>query len=295
MSGALNDRTVDYDTHEFAVEEYAESRKWRLFRRPFVRAIERKFIGQAAVVSTVSPGIARRLDTLYRLQGATLVIRNTPPYEEVPFRETRDHIRVLYHGAVIANRGIEATIDSIPLWRREISLTIRGPENRELGQDLRRRVAALGVEDRVHLVPALPMTDLVREAAAYDIGFFALPGHSQHNQFALPNKLFEYIMACLAICVSDLPEMASLVLQYDCGTTIATIEAGAIAAAVNSLTPDRIDRFKRNALSAARELCWEQESKPLLNAYGEALKRASGSHHNDLIRAGKPVDQHFRK
>ena len=56
-----------YDTHEFAVEEYAESLKWRLLQRPMVSAIERQFIGDAAVVSAVSSGIAERLDKLYRL------------------------------------------------------------------------------------------------------------------------------------------------------------------------------------------------------------------------------------
>ena len=57
------------------------------------------------------------------------------------------------------------------------------------------------------------MTALVREASAYDVGLFALPGNSRHNEFALPNKFFEYVMAGLALCVSDLPEMARLVRQ----------------------------------------------------------------------------------
>ena len=111
------------------------------------------------------------------------------------------------------------------------------------------------------------MTALVREAAQFDVGFFALPGHSRHNEFALPNKFFEYVMAGLALCTTDLPEMARLIREYDLGVTIAAVEPNAIAAAVNALDPDRIDRFKRNALRAARELCWERESERLVAAY----------------------------
>jgi glycosyltransferase involved in cell wall biosynthesis len=90
----------------------------------------------------------------------------------------------------------------------------------------------------------------------------------------LPNKFFEYVMAGLALCASDRPEMARLIQQYDLGVTIAAVEPKAIAAAINALDPDRIDRFKRNALAAARELCWERESERLVGAYSAALAHA---------------------
>jgi glycosyltransferase involved in cell wall biosynthesis len=264
-----------YDTHEFAVEEYAENPKWRLMSRPTVSAIEEKFIGDAAVVSAVSAGIAEGLDKLYRLPRPTLIIRNTSAFEEVPFRPTRrDRIQVLYHGIVVPNRGIEASIDSVILWRPEITLTIRGPENPAFSPALRERIAALGLEHRVRLAPPVPMTALVREAALFDVGFFALPGHSQHNEFALPNKFFEYVMAGLALCTTDLPEMARLIRQYELGVTIAAVEPEAIAAAINALEPDCIDCYKRNALVAARELCWERESQRLVGAYGAALAQS---------------------
>ena len=261
-----------YDTHEFAVEEYAEKLQWRILRRPMVSAIERQFIGNAIVVSAVSTGIAERLDSLYRLPRPTLTIRNMPAFEHVPFRPTRrDRIQVLYHGIVAPNRGLEAAIDSVAFWRPEITLTIRGPENPAFSPALRERIAARRLEHRIRLAPPVPMTALVREAAPFDVGFFALPGHSRHNEFALPNKFFEYVMAGLALCITDLPEMARLIREYDLGVTIAAVEPKAIAAAVNTLDPDRIDRFKRNAVCAARELCWERESERLVGAYSEAL------------------------
>jgi glycosyltransferase involved in cell wall biosynthesis len=117
------------------------------------------------------------------------------------------------------------------------------------------------------------MTALVREAAVYDVGFFALPGSSRHNEFALPNKFFEYLMAGLALCITDLPEMARLLREHDLGVTFPRVDVEMIAAAINSLEPGAIDRYKRNALRAARELCWERESERLVAAYGVALAR----------------------
>jgi glycosyltransferase involved in cell wall biosynthesis len=262
-----------YDTHELATEEYAEKRAWRLWQRPLVRVLEGKFIREAKVVSAVSTGIARRLDELYSLPRPTLVVRNTPQYERRGFRPTGERIRVLYHGIIVPGRGLEIAIDSVAQWRREFELTLRGPDNPEFTPSLRARIAAHGLDGRVVLAPAVPMTALVQEAAEFDIGFFALPGHSRHNEFALPNKIFEYIMAGLCLCTTELPEIAGLIREYDLGVTIPTPDPAAIAVAINSLDRDRIDDYKRNALIAARELCWERESEKLLASYAACLRQ----------------------
>jgi glycosyltransferase involved in cell wall biosynthesis len=153
------------------------------------------------------------------------------------------------------------------LWRPEFDLTIRGPENGDYSETLRQRIRDAGIEDRARLVPPVPMTELVKEATAFDVGFFALPGHSRHNEFALPNKFFEYLMAGLALCVSDLPEMAALVRHYRAGELISNVDPAAIAQTINSFDRKRIDECKRNALSAAEELCWEREASRFVEAY----------------------------
>lgn len=260
-----------YDAHEFAVDEYAERRAWRLMERPFVRAIEGQYIGGAARVSTVSPGIAEGLRTRYALKQAPLVIRNTPTFHPVSFRPTGMVVRVLYHGIVVPNRGLEAAIESVPAWRPEFTLTIRGPGNPEYLSSLRERIAALRLEARVTLAPPVAMTELVRAATAFDVGLFSLPGHSLHNMHALANKFFEYVMAGLALCVTDLPEMASLVARYRLGVLIARAQPASIAAAINQLDRDAINEYKQNALTAARELSWDRESQRMVQAYEELL------------------------
>lgn len=264
-----------YDTHEFAREEYAEKWRWRFWHRPLVCAVEAADIGGADVVSGVSAGITEELDQVYRLRRRTLVVRNTPPFTQVGFRPTGQSIRMLYHGIVAPGRGLEAAIDSVRLWPPQFSLTIRGPGDAAYIAGLRQRIGERGIEQRAHLVPPVPMTALVREASLFDVGFFALPGTSQHNRFALPNKFFEYVMAGLALCVSDLPEMGRLLRQYDLGIAIAAVDPPAIAAAIAGFTPRRIDCYKRNALAAASELCWEKEAAELVAAYEAALQRKS--------------------
>ena len=264
-----------YDTHEFATEEYAEKPEWCREWRPIVNAIEQQFIGGAVVVSAVSSGIA---DGPRQTVSAAAPDADHTQYVRLRGRavspdRARSHPRALsrHHRCRIAES--KRAIESVLQWRPEITLTIRGPENPQFSPALREQVANLGLADRVELAPPVPMTALVREAALFDVGLFALPGHSRHNEFALPNKFFEYLMAGLALCTTDLPEMAGVIRKYDLGVTIARVEPDAIAAAVNSLTPDRIDHYKRNSLAAARELCWERESQRLVGAYGPRSPR----------------------
>jgi glycosyltransferase involved in cell wall biosynthesis len=264
-----------YDTHELAVDEYAQRLLWRLIQRPVIAGIERTGIMGAAVTSCVSQGIADRLQAVYGLPEKPLLIRNMPRYEAHPFRPCGERIAVLYHGVVNEGRGLEACIDSAALWRPEFHLTIRGPGPADYLAALGRRIEAAGLGDRVTLAPPVPMIDLVREAARFDVGLFALPGHSEQNVHVLPNKFFEYTMAGLALCVSDLPEMTALLRQHDLGRLIPEVTPQAIAAAINGFDRAAIEACKRRALEAAKTLNWEAEADRLFAAISQAVPKAA--------------------
>ena len=215
-----------YDTHELATDEYEESLTWRFWHRPFVRAIEMQSIRGAAVISAVSSGIAARLRCMYDLGHAPLVIRNVPPLESYPLRPTGSQIRILYHGLVASGRGLEQLIRSARGWQPNAELTIRGPGPADYISKLQDCSRQFKVEDRIKFSSPVPASELVRRAAEFDVGVVALPAHSRHNKYALPNKFFEYIMAGLALCVSDLPEMAKLVRNYNLGVLFGNLDFG---------------------------------------------------------------------
>ncbi len=266
-----------YDTHELAVDEYAHRLRWRLLQRPVIASIERGGIAGAAVTSCVSQGIADRLHVLYGLLEKPLLIRNMPRYDVHAFRPCGEPISVLYHGVVNSGRGLEACIDSVALWRPEFHLTIRGPGPTAYIESLETRIRSAGLEERVALAPPVPMTDLVKEAALFDIGLFALPGYSAQNVHVLPNKFFEYTMAGLALCVSDLPEMTALLRQHGLGRSIPDVSPQAIAAAINGFTRAEIDACKQRSLEAAKLLNWETESERLFTAIERAVLQDDGT------------------
>ena len=264
-----------YDTHELAAEEFGHSRRWRTTRLPLVRHVEGSGICFAHLVTCVSEGIAGRLTEIYNLDRRPLVVRNVPPFADAGKAAASARIRLLYHGIIAPGRGLEQAIAASPLWRPEFHLSIRGPAPDGYAAHLETLIAAQGARDRVALLPPVPVTELVQEASAFDVGFFVLPDTSQQNHHVLPNKFFEYVMAGLALCVSDLPEMAKLLNEHDLGVLARGLAPDDIARAVNALDRPRIAAYKANARSAARKLCWEQEGRRLIDACEALLLRRS--------------------
>lgn len=260
-----------YDTHEFAISEYEERFIWRVFQKPFIREIEAALIRDARSISSVSPGISEALKVQYDLADLPMTVLNAPIYEETPFRPVSGPVRVLYHGAVSVGRGLEETIRSVPAWRDGRTLTIRGPSDPSYRASLEALIREQGLEARVTLAPPVPMTDMVRAAREFDIGILALPNHSKHNAFALPNKLFEYAMAGLALCMTDLPEMARLIREHGLGVTIDTVSAKSIADAINALSVEDIETCKRNSLKAAKLLSWDEAGKSIISTYSRVI------------------------
>jgi glycosyltransferase involved in cell wall biosynthesis len=182
----------------------------------------------------------------------------------------------LYHGGLAPYRGLEQIIESVAWWRPEFILTIRGVGCAEYISQLQHRVGQLGLAHRVQFLPPVRMKDLVRQAQGFDIGLHALPQTSMNNKLALPNKFFEYVMAGLALCVTDSEEMSALIRKYGLGIVFPAATSDQIARALNSFKPEIIDECKRNALFAAQELNWERESQAMLSCYDACLK--NGSH-----------------
>ncbi len=263
-----------YDSHEFGTQEYPNDWWWRAFTQPVAKAAEASCIKGAKHSFSVSPGIAKALNELYRLAPPNEVLRNMPGKTDLVFRPTGERIEVLYHGILSPSRGLEAAIESIPRWRPEFHLTIRGPGSPAYLASLRKLIRKVGVNDRVTLAPPLPMIELVNAAKAFDVGFFALLDDSPQNKYVLPNKFFEYVNAGLALCVSNCPDMAELLHKHDLGVLMKSTAASDIASAINGLDRAAIDRFKHNSIAAAEQLCWEAEQEKLLRACNRAIGRA---------------------
>jgi glycogen(starch) synthase len=268
VGAAVNRRSgakLVYDAHELATREHIQNWKWRLVSHRAVREIEQRNMPYVDLVVTVSDGIAQSLRNLYDLTQKPIVIRNLPAYQAIPFREIKPPLTVLFHGLIRRERGLEELIDSMPHWRFEGRFVIRGYGQEGYLAALEERARRRGVADRVEFAPRVSPEALISEAAAADIGYLALPGNSEHYEFALPNKLFEYMMAGLPVLATPRVEMAALLSARRCGF-ITELDPQSLARTLNAVDLAALNRMRKAALAAAKSLNWQEEKSRLIAA-----------------------------
>jgi hypothetical protein len=260
------------DCHEYSRAEYPGNPGWMARERPFVIALQDDYLARADAVTTVSDGIARLLERDQALKRPVTTVRSLPFYAQMPLRPVGERIEVLYHGIVGPERGLEVSIQSVRGWKPEYRLTIRGNGESTYLDALKALSREAGVAERVRFEPAVPFGEIIPAANQADIGLFVQSDLSPQKRLALPNKFFEYVMAGLALCIADLPEMATLLQRHDLGVLARKLQPDAVAEAVNSLSRDRIMHYKAQALAAARLLNWENEQRTMIALFDELMR-----------------------
>jgi glycosyltransferase involved in cell wall biosynthesis len=268
-----------YDTHELWLERDPHPPESWLARRKWRRA-EARLIRDADQIITPSPSYAAELARRYGIEEPK-VIRNVPALAEQAasdgrsLREdlgaSRDQLIALYLGGLQANRGLEQLIECAPLLDERCVVAMVGGGEPRYASYLRDRVRAAGVESRVRILPPVPPRDVVSYAREADLGLAPIINASLSYYLTLPNKLFEYIAAGLALVGSDFPEIGRLINGRHVGITCDPEDPAELAAAINSLVRDDAQReeMRQNAREAGGELNWDRESADYLRIVSE--------------------------
>lgn len=248
-----------------------------LVGRPVERAIwgavERAWIGRCDRVITVSDGIAAVLSTRYGIP-RPMVIRSLPEYRKVqrtsllrePLGIPGERKIALYQGILSAGRGLEGLIRAMEqVEGLDLVLLGEGP----LSAELKARVQHSSARERIHVLDAVPPDRLLEYTASADIGVHLIQNTCLNHYYCLPNKLFQYILAGLPVIISDLPEIAKVVREYDVGILVDPADEGAVVQAMRRMTEedDLRKRYACHAHRAASALNWEQEKVKLREVY----------------------------
>lgn len=266
---------IHYDSHEFATLEFDDRAYWRLVYKPMVTRLETDAITAADSVSTIGPKLAEALYTLYRLPRVPTVVRSIP--NRIALDETTETawpLRILYHGLLLHGRGLEELIASTALWHEAHVLTLRGDGPAPYVADLKARAAATGRGGNIVFEPAVKPPEVMPVAArSADVGVFFTSLETDQRHFTLPNKLFEYIGAGLAVAVSPAVDLRAVVESHGVGVVSADASVAAIADTINALTRDQVVAFKAAARRAAGTLNWECEREVLRAVLEPHLRR----------------------
>jgi glycosyltransferase involved in cell wall biosynthesis len=287
LGARLTGARLVYDSHELATSVPYRERAWAWF----VAGIERVIVPRCAAVITVSEGIAERLRLRYRLSRTPTVVRNVTALRLDGPGNLRARLGidaatplVLHQGAPAPARGCEVLLDAVQRLAG-VHLAFLGDPEPGYAERLRREVRAHGLEDRVALLPSVPLERLLAHTAEADVGVTLLQDTCENHRLALPNKLFEYIAARVPVVASALPETSALVERHGVGWCVPPGDAAALADALHRALRGRDDPALRERLEcAARELSWEREQQRLVGLYAR-LAPASRTRQHEAVRA----------
>ncbi len=266
-----------YDSHELATGVAYHARFWAWL----VSRIERSIVPRCDSVITVSEGIAREIQRRYGLERAPVVVRNVPdlppPDPGAPPLRASLGIDgsaplVLHHGALAVDRGCEGLLRAMQLLPSAHLLWLGAEGSYAAG--IQRLGEDLGLADRVHFRPPVPLAELLGHSAQADVGVTLLEGVSENHRLALPNKVFEYVAADIPVVASDLPELAGLVREHGIGWTVDPADPASVAEGIRSALAARSDPELAERLARAAEvLSWSRERERLINLYAELAER----------------------
>lgn len=250
-----------YDSHELFTEVP------ELVNKPFVKkfwtSIEKRIFPKLKNVIVVSEGIAAYYLEKYNIQ--CYVIRNLPT-----IKETKSHIlpfdhqgekTIMYQGAVNMGRGLELMIDTMPVLEGYV-LMIAGVG--DILVTLKEKVQRQQLEKKVFFLGRISPAQLQKITPLADMGISLEEDLGLNYRYALPNKLFDYIHAQIPVVVSDLPEMRSIVRNYEIGQTLTQRSITQLAALITSMEKDHYaDRLKK----AKKVLNWDTEKEKLITIF----------------------------
>ncbi|MBT1705498.1 hypothetical protein [Chryseosolibacter indicus] len=276
LAFAINNRRVLFDAHEYAPRHFEDRILWRIFFQGFNNWLCRKYIPQTAAMTTVGKGLAEEYEKNFSVR--PIVITNANNYSDIlPSKIEGRKIKLVHHGIANRSRRLHLMIEMMDHLDNRFSLdffllTPRLASNKTVAylEELKNKAS---LTSRVRILPPVTGTELVKTLNNYDIGIFLLPPVNFNYKNALPNKLFDFIQARLAIAIGPTPEMAHIVKEFQNGVVAEDFSPVSLAQVINKLTISEIETFKENSAKAAKVFNAENNAAILRDVVSNVLSK----------------------
>lgn len=257
------------DLHEWAPEERTHVMVWKLLVAPLMDHICKKYLPRTSASTTVGNRISQLYEERYGMRPRLL--RNAAPFHDLePTPLPSDGtIRLVHSGAAVFGRDLETTISAVVRADDRFTLDLFLVPANDGGAYLSKLKEIAQDSPRITFHDPVPPNELPETLNAYDVGVFWIPPFNTNARLTLPNKLFDYIQARVAIAVGPSVEMAEIVEQYNIGTVSRDFSEDALVKSLNGITAAKVAEWKQATDLAAQDLSFENESRTISDIISE--------------------------
>lgn len=267
--GKIKKAKIIYDCRELF--GFLAGLKNKKLVQKFWSSIEKLFIKKANLVLTTGEMDSEFIRNHYKITN-DIVIRNLPLYRKAdsPFdyysalKIDKSKKVLLYQGVVLHGRGLKMILDFLQTTNDFVLVIAGGGEMLSFYRNL---AETLQIADKVFFIGKIPQEKLINYTAGAFVGLSLIENISLSYYYALPNKLFEYIMAEVPVIATDLPQMKNIIDEFNVGLTIKENDIEQLKQSLHKLKNDEsyYNQLKLNCRIASQTLNWEKEIKRLMD------------------------------
>jgi glycosyltransferase involved in cell wall biosynthesis len=227
-------------------------------RRTIWKRLERRGLMQTDLIIVTAPHDLQAILDVHGFVPKSMLVRNLP-WKNDAIQPNVDALRslgipetaktVVYLGGIQAGRGLIVLVDAMRSIEAHLLLIGDGAIRSELEEQAR----SLSLTDRVHFSGPMQSEDALRVAAACDAGVAIVEPISKSYEFALPSKIFEYMMAGLPVITNPMKHVLELFGEKPWLSYVEPNNAGSIVEGIR-----RAFTISNDIRNAERELALKQ-------------------------------------
>lgn len=262
----LHHAKLVYDAHELETEKSGEGGA----RKKLSKLIEKWLIKYCDLVIVVSDSIADWYASEYGIE-RPVVVFNAPRYREPkPSNRLRKALNIshekmifLYQGGLVRDRGVDLILQAFTQSEDadKVVVFMGYGEMEEVVREAANKFS------NIYYHPAVPPSEVLDFTASADVGIHVIRNTCLNHYYCLPNKFFEYLCAGLPVVVSNMREMAALVIRHSIGIVAQCETVESLVESIRMLNGSELMRCRINTLSVSRQYCWEMQEKKLIQAF----------------------------
>ncbi|MBN1183215.1 MAG: glycosyltransferase [Bacteroidales bacterium] len=277
---SIKGRRVVYDMHENYAEVFHRLNLPVLLKMImanlwtyFLRFCARRFKG----IITVSQSMQSLLSSI---STPMIVVRNAPyllELEDVNINIGKKPFTVYTSGTNSSMRNCMQTIEALPYILRkipEVRLIFAGEYQPEgFKEELKEKAIELGIDSHVELEGMLPYKENFMRTVQMEVGCVFYEDNV-NNRVGIPNRLFEYMYAGVAVIGESFVEVKKVIEDSKCGNVVNSSDSQSIANGVIQLFSD-IEKLKKMQSNARNKIIsdysYENELKKMISFYYSLL------------------------
>jgi glycosyltransferase involved in cell wall biosynthesis len=253
------------NAHEYYPSEFEDKPEWKETGEKYIKILN-SCAPKIDLIFAVNETIGLRYKKEFKID--FVEITNATDYEvSLKPVEVKNPIKIVHHGVALKNRKIELMIEAVLKTKTPCELhLILVPTEKDYYQDL---IEKYKDKKEISFEKPVEVKQIAQTINKFDVGLFYLEPVNYNWLHALPNKLFEFVQARLAVVVSPNPDMKNLVEKYDLGWVVNDFTSEALVKTLDEISPEKIKNFKLNADKYAKELSSMKAKEAMLNAINQ--------------------------